>query len=375
MTPPPVRIAVVLPLTGAESLFGQQGLQGAQLAAAEINAGGGVLGGRPISLEVHDEGTDLDRAVAFTRAAVDSDVTAVLGPTSSTHRDAMLPICAAARIPLLYATDYEGGACSRYLFCYSAIPDHYLPSLVETLTAGSDDFAMVGADYSWPRTIGARLRRDLNARGCRLLHEEYVPVGAGDMADVVTRAVDCGAGAVVMALMGSDGQDFIRRFAALDRRPQLAVIAFNENYMTGLAPSMTEGIITALPFLESLQAPEARDFVSRQRAMFGAHAVVSYFAESHYGLLMFLRHALESAGSDDSESVIDAMGDVTLTIGHGPVTLRAADHHMVLNMLVAQAQSGRLVATRDVGPVSPPNQCGVRTLLRGEDVQPRHVSG
>jgi hypothetical protein len=90
---------------------------------------------------------------------------------------------------------------------------------------------------------------------------------------------------------------------------------------------------------------------------------------------MFLRHALESAGGDDSESVIDAMGDVTLTIGHGPVTLRAADHHMVLNMLVAQAQSGRLVATRDVGPVSPPNQCGVRTLLRGEDVQPRHVSG
>lgn len=99
MPPTPVRIAVVLPLTGAEALFGQQGLQGARMAAAEINAEGGVLHGRPISLEVHDEGTDLDRAVTLTRAAVDSGVSAVLGPTSSAHRDAMLPICAAARVP------------------------------------------------------------------------------------------------------------------------------------------------------------------------------------------------------------------------------------------------------------------------------------
>lgn len=375
MPPTPVRIAVVLPLTGAEALFGQQGLQGARMAAAEINAEGGVLHGRPISLEVHDEGTDLDRAVTLTRAAVDSGVFAVLGPTSSAHRDAMLPICAAARVPLLYATDYEGGACSRYLFCYSAIPDHYLPSLVETLAAVTADFAMVGADYSWPRTIGARLRRDLETRGCRLLHEEYLPPGSGDMAAVVVRATSSGAGAVVMALMGSDGQDFIRRFADLERRPQLAVIAFNENYMNGLAPSATEGIVTALPFLETLQVLEAREFVARQRAMFGANAVVSYFAESHYGLLMFLRHALDSAGSDEAEAVIDAMGDLTLTIGNGPVTLRAVDHHMVLNMLVAQAQGGRLVATRDVGPVSPPNQCGGRSLVRGQGESPRPMPG
>lgn len=364
MTPVPIRIAVILPLSGAEALFGQQSLQGAQMAAAEINAAGGVLGGRSLQLEVHDEATDLDRAVALTRAALDSGVFAIMGPTSSNHRDAMLPLCADAGVPLLYATDYEGGACSRYLFCYSPIPDHYLAPLVDALAEQSHDFAMVGADYVWPRTIGARLRAALDARQLRLAHEEYVPLSSTDIPDVTRRALASGAGAIVMALLGSDGQEFIRTYAQLppEQRPQLAVIAFNENYMAGVAPHDSEGIITVLPFLQDLDVPEARAFVARQQAMFGPDTVVSYFAESHYGLLMFLRAAIEQVGSDDRERVIDAMGDRTLTIGHGPVTLRASDHHMVLNMLLAQAHDGNLVVQKDLGRITPRDQCGSHDL-------------
>lgn len=366
MTQPPIRIAVILPLSGAEALFGQQSLQGAHMAATEINAAGGVLGGHPIHLEVHDEATKLDRAVALTRAAVDSGVFAILGPTSSNHRDAMLPICAEAGVPLLYATDYEGGACSRYLFCYSPIPDHYLAPMVDALAQHSADFAMVGADYVWPRTIGLRLGEALAARGLRLAYEEYVPLNANDIAAVAKRALQSGAGAMVMALLGSDGQEFIRVWAQspADQRPQLAVIAFNENYMAGLTSEQSEGIITVLPFLSEVDLPETRSFVARQRAMFGPDTVVSYFAESHYGLLMFLREAFAQAGTDDRERVIDAMGDRTLTIGHGPVTMRAADHHMILNMFLAQAHNGQLMARKDLGPITPSNQCAQTTAAQ-----------
>ncbi len=355
-----IKIGVVLPLTGAERLFGQQGLQGAQMAVAEINAAGGVLGGRQLELVITDEKTDNDVAVSNTERLIEEGVLAVMGPTSSAARNAMLDICVDHRIPLLYATDYEGGACSRYLFCYSPIPDHYVTPLVPYLMSkGGSSFAILGADYVWPTTIGAKVTEAVSLHGGTIVSEEYVPLDADDFAAELQRIDASGAESLVMILLGANGQDFIRQFAAFDfkRRPTLAVMAFNENYLVGLEPAQTEGIVTCAPFLASLDRPEARAFVARQREMFGLETIVSYFAESHYGLLMFLRDGIEAAGTDDREAVIDAMGDQTLTIGNGPVTLRAEDHHMILNMILAEVRSGELLAADYIGPVAPANQC------------------
>lgn len=361
MSEQPIRIAAVLPLSGAEELFGSQGLQGARLAVSEINAAGGLLG-RPVELLVRDEQTDMGAAVRLTEAAItQDDVMAVMGPTSSADRNAMLEVCQRHRVPLLYATDYEGGQCSRYLFCYSPIPDHYVKPLVPYLMGlAGDAFAIIGADYVWPRSIGASFGAVVAGQGGRVVSEEYVPLQADQFADHLDRIDRSGADAVVMMLLGTNGRAFIRQFAAHDfrKRPVLSVMAFNENYMVGLEPGEVEGIVTGAPFLANLDRPETVSFVQRQKTMFGPGAVVSYFAESHYGLMMFLADAITAAGTDDREQVIDAMGDRTRVVGNGPVTLRAQDHHMILNMIIAHVSGGELVEAQYVGPVTPANQCG-----------------
>jgi len=134
-------------------------------------------------------------------------------------------------------------------------------------------------------------------------------------------------------------------------------MAFNENYMVGLTKDEVEGIVTCAPFLANLDKPETKAFVNRQKKMFGPDTVVSYFAESHYGLLMFLKNAIEKAGTGDKEKIIDAMGDQTLVVGNGPVTLRASDHHMILNMLIAGVSDGQLLMKEYIGPVAPADQC------------------
>jgi ABC-type branched-subunit amino acid transport system substrate-binding protein len=73
-----------------------------------------------------------------------------------------------------------------------------------------------------------------------------------------------------------------------------------------------------------------------------------------------LKKALEKAKTDDKEKVLDAMGDQTLVVGNGPVTLRASDHHMVLNILIAEVKNGELIMTKDIGAVAPPDQCSGR---------------
>lgn len=356
----PIRIAAVLPLSGAEQLFGSQGLQGARMAIAEINAAGGLLG-RPVELLERDQQTDTALAVRLTQDAIrDDGVLAVLGPTSSADRDAMLAVCERHHVPLLYATDYEGGQCSRYLFCYSPIPEHYVEPLVPYLMRlAGPDFAIIGADYVWPRSIGASVEAAVSTAGGRIVSSEFLPLDHAHFDDQLGRIADARPDVVVVVLLGTTGQEFLRQFAAheLPHRPTLAVMAFNENYMMGLEPEQVEGIVTAVPFLATLERPETVSFVRRQKAMFGPDTVVSYFAESHYGLLMFLADAVTAAGTDDPERVIDAMGDRTRVVGNGAVTLRAEDHHMVLNMVIAAVRGGELVQTDYVGPVAPRDQC------------------
>jgi len=361
MKKPPIKIGVVLPLSGDEELFGSQGLQGARMAVAEVNAAGGVLGGRNFELVIEDEKTDLKTAVEKTEKVILQDkVIAVMGPTSSAHRDAMVEVVTRHKTPLLYGTDYEGGSCYRYLFCYSPIPDHYVKPLIPYLIENcGKSFYLLGADYVWPIKMSEAIKAEVLHLGASVVGEEYLAFSIKDFEGHIRRIVQSGAKIVIMMLSGSAGQIFIKRFSeqGLQEKVKLVVPAFNENYLAGLGKKEAEGIVTCNPFLANLDRPEARDFVIRQKKMFGPNTVVSYFAESHYGLIMFLKNAIEKAKTDDKEKVIDAMGDQTLVVGNGPVTLRASDHHMILNMLIAEVKGGDLVMTKYIGPVAPADQC------------------
>jgi ABC-type branched-subunit amino acid transport system substrate-binding protein len=112
----PVRIGVVQPFSGGLELFGNQAKLGLDLAMGEINASGGILG-RPLELAYEDDKTDPKTAVERTTSLVRREkVLAVSGPITSNNRDAMMPTLSRAKVPLLYATNYEGCGCDRYLF-------------------------------------------------------------------------------------------------------------------------------------------------------------------------------------------------------------------------------------------------------------------
>src|SRR5437868_14175502 len=58
-----ISVGVVGPMTGSEASFGQQFKNGAELAVAEINAAGGLLG-QKLKLEVGDDACDPKQAVS-----------------------------------------------------------------------------------------------------------------------------------------------------------------------------------------------------------------------------------------------------------------------------------------------------------------------
>jgi branched-chain amino acid transport system substrate-binding protein len=79
----PIRIGVLAPLTGGGGPYGADIVKASKLAADQINASGGVLGGRKIELFVEDDETSATAAVKAARKLLDIDkvvaITAIWG--------------------------------------------------------------------------------------------------------------------------------------------------------------------------------------------------------------------------------------------------------------------------------------------------------
>ncbi len=357
----PIKIGVVLPLSGGFEIYGNLGVRGAKMAVAEINAAGGVLDGRPLELIIEDNKTDPKTAVEKAKKLILRDkVVAVMGPVSSAARDAMTPVAEKYKTPLLYGIDYEGGACNRYVFLYSAIPDHDMDKLIPYMAEQyGKSFYIFGYDYVWPHKMTEAIKRNVDRIGGEIAGIEYTPFGVKDYAPTIQKISKSGAKILMLIVPGADGFTFIKQFTdfGLKEKIKIVALASDENYLLALTPDQSEGIFTALPFLASLEKPEARDFVARQKKMFGQDTVVTWATGSHYGLIMLLKEAIEKAGSDDREKIIDNMGDLTNTVGNGPETMRASDHHMILNMLIGKFTGGKLVVEKDLGSITPSDQC------------------
>lgn len=100
----PIKIGVLIPLTGGTSQFGATMGKAAQLAAEEINAAGGVKG-RRIEVIIEDDQSNPEAAVRAARKLIDVDkVVAICGTYASSVTSAVAPLCWESKTMLMTAS-------------------------------------------------------------------------------------------------------------------------------------------------------------------------------------------------------------------------------------------------------------------------------
>src|SRR5258707_603606 len=102
----PLKIGMVVAVSGPVAESGLYRIQGAKLAVEEINKAGGLLG-RQIELVIEDDQTTNPGSVlAFSKLAGDKDIPGFIGPTLSTQVHATAPdIQRTGRPVMIGATD------------------------------------------------------------------------------------------------------------------------------------------------------------------------------------------------------------------------------------------------------------------------------
>ena len=358
----PIRVGVLQPFSGGLEVLGEQGAQGAEMALTEANEAGGVLHGRMFEFIRADTKTDPKTAVEKVNELIRSQkVTAIVGPVTSAERDAIRSVVERFKTPLLYATDYEGGVCSRYITCYSALPAHWVAPLVPYAVANvGKNFYLLGSDYVWPLKMNASYRAETEKAGGKVVGEEYGAWGAKDYTPTLRKIESSGADTVVLTLVGADAITFVKQFTASALKGKVKVIffGFSENYLSGLSVDESNGIIGPANFIATLDKPEAKAFVEKVHKRYGDKAIVSNTVDAHYTLTRFFIEGVKKAASDDKEKITDAMVGQSLMSANGEVTLRASDRHADLNVLIVQADGGKMKVLKDLGLIKAPSQCG-----------------
>lgn len=363
-----VKVGAAQPFSGGLELFGQQAKIGLDLAVAEINAKGGIMGHK-VEMIYEDMKTDPKTAAEKARKLIQRDeVIAVSGPITSSGRNAMIPFNQRLKTPLLYATNYEGaddkgGGCGRYIFFFNTVPNQDTAPLIPYLRdqgLGTTHY-MFGANYVWPRNMFKAAKSMINQIGGKTLGEEYTPFGVKDFSSVIRKIADSGAEVLLFALPGADGITFIKQAEefGLMKKVTVAFLGFSETYLGAFGEGKGENMYVGVPFVASDPSPGVADFVARVRKMHGADTGVSHYVMTHYNSLMALKAGLEKVGRIDREAAVDGMAGLKFAIPTGEAEITAADHHVAMNMFIAKTSGGSLKVIKPLGRIDPISGCKV----------------
>ena len=104
--PETITIGVAQPLSGPSAARGQDIVNGASLAAADLNAAGYKVAGKPVRIEIVavDDKADKEEAKKVAQDLVDRKITAVIGHLSSDVTEAVVPVYRSGNVPQFFTS-------------------------------------------------------------------------------------------------------------------------------------------------------------------------------------------------------------------------------------------------------------------------------
>ncbi len=335
-----VKIGAVLPFSGGLEIFGEQAKAGIDLAVAEVNAAGGVQG-RPLKVIYEDNKTDPKTSVEKANKLIRREkVISLIGPITSSARDAMIPTVKRFKTPLLYATNYEGGLCEDNVFSFNSVPNQELEKLIPAMAIRSGkSFYLFGTDYIWPQKMFERAETEIAKIGGKVVAKTFTPWGVKDYTPVIRKIMNSGADVLVLAVPGVDGTTFIKQAneLGLPEKVSFAFLGFSETYLNAFGDNNQADMWVAVPFISTMESN--KDFVSKVKANNPEIGGVSHYAKTHYNAVKAIVAAInhQSKALIDSKSVLAGLKNLKTD----DIEINS-DNQANLDMFIGHVNKGQL---------------------------------
>ena len=358
----PIKVGVIAEQSGPLSFVGLANANVVRMVIGDINAKGGLLG-RPLELYLEDGATDDAVAAAAATKLVEQDQVDVIfgGIYSSTRQAIKGPAVDEGKTLYIYPEQYEGQESDPLIFCTGPVPAQQVDPLIEWLMreTGARSFYLPSADYIWPHVLNARVKQVVAANGGTIVGEEYFPLDHADYHATVERIAATHADVVFNTIVPPGVTPFFEQLydSGFSRRGgHLVCTYFDENFLNMVPAAHVEGLYGCLDYYQAVSDPFSQKLLAQYDALYpGAAKFTGGGACS--GLYRGLRlwaSAVEQAGSLVQEDVIAALDSAQITeCPGGPAAMVPGQHHVRLNMYIAQARSGRFEIVESLGAIEP----------------------
>ncbi|HHK5284777.1 TPA: branched-chain amino acid ABC transporter substrate-binding protein [Pseudomonas aeruginosa] len=299
-----VLVAVAGPMTGANAAYGDQYWRGAQQAAADINAAGGI-NGEKIALIKADDACEPKQAVAVANRLIDSDnVKAVVGhlcsssvmPSSEIYDEAgILSITPSATNPQLT----QRGLTTFFRMCgrddqQGVIVGDYI---IDTLKGKK--IAIIHDKDTYGQGLADAVRAQINKRGTKEVLYEGLTRGEKDFNALVTKVRALGADIVYFGGLHPEAGPLVRQMREQGVTAKFVSgdgIVTEELVSAAGGPQYVNGVLMAFGADPRL-IPDGKEVVEKFRA--SGYEPEGYTLYS-YASLQAIAAAFNGAGSTDS---------------------------------------------------------------------------
>jgi branched-chain amino acid transport system substrate-binding protein len=357
-----IKVGVIADQTGPLSFVGIANANVAKMVIDDINAKGGLLG-RRIDLYLEDSATIDSVAEAKAAKLVQHDNVDVIfgGIYSSTRQAIKGPAVVKGRKLYIYPEQYEGQECDPLIFCTGPVPaqqvDPFIPWLMRQ--TGAKKFYLPSADYIWPRTMNGKVREVVTANGGTIVGEEYFPLDHSDYRETVRRIESSGAEVVFNTTVPPGVTPFLQQLydsGFTKRGGKLVCTYFDENFLNMVPAEHVEGLYSCLDYYQAVSDPFSARLLNRYDTLFPGNAwfTAGSACSGLYRGLKLWEAAVTAAGSLDQDAVIKALEHAKIVEGPGGAAeMVPGQHHVRMNMYIAQASNGRFRIVQDLGAIDP----------------------
>lgn len=297
-------------LTGGSASFGQSSHKGTELAIAEINAAGGVLG-KKLRLITEDDQSQAGQPATIVRKLIAQDkVVAVLGEVASSKSLEAAPICQQNQIPMISpaSTNPKVTQVGDHIFRICFIDP--FQGRVMSKFAQSKGWKKIAVltDVKQDYSVGLAecFIKDFTAAGGEIVKEQKYSSGDKDFKPQLTSLKAAKPDAIFVpgyyaevALIGKQA-----RLLGI-KAPLLGGDGWVGDSLLKVAGSSLDGSFFSCHFSADDQSPRVQNFVKAYQSKYGE--VPDDMAALGYDSAMILAEAIRRAGTTDSGKLRDAI--------------------------------------------------------------------
>jgi branched-chain amino acid transport system substrate-binding protein len=319
--------------------------QGWQLAVEQVNAAGGVLGGRPLEVISRDDGGQSANAVTLANELVAGEGVALLAGTFLSNVGLAVSdfanqkqVLFIAAEPLSTALTWEQGNPYTWRLRPSTyMQNHMLADAAAKLDATR--WATIAPNYEYGQSAVAEFKKLLQERKpeVEFVEEQWPALGKLEAGPTVQALLAAEPEAIYNVTFAGDVAKLVREGTTrglFEGREVVSLLTGEPEYLDPLGAEAPEGwIVTGYPWAE-IDTPEHQAFLDAFQAKFGEPPKLG--AVVGYAMIQSIAAMLERAGSTETDAMNQAMVGLEVDTPFGRVTWRAIDHQATMGAFVGR---------------------------------------